>query len=328
MGEQEYISLFVKELNNELTATEQKALGSWMNADAEHKKIYAVFKKDWEKVAAYKSEITIDKEKAWQKISSKISAETVETKVISIANNKKWLRIAAALVIGLAMSFFVKDFILNGEFVVEQTAQDETKSIHLPDGSTVVLNENSSLKYKKSFAERNVSLEGEAFFEVTKDKTRPFSVKANNTTTQVLGTSFNIDAQEKEQVEVALLTGKVKFFNNTNNSVVLEPGEIAIYDRQTAIFSLSKNNNANSISWKTNKLVFDNTNLSTVVADLNDYYDTEITFDTTEANAACTFTGTFENEKVAEVLEVISFSLNAELIFTNNVYSIGSGDCQ
>lgn len=326
MTEQKYISLIVKDCNNELNKTEQKALGSWIDADVKHKKLYAEIKDDWEKSAAYKSELVIDKAKAWQKIESKISAAQ-ETKVVSIFKYKQLFRIVAMLVVVFTATFFVKDFVLNKGFVTEQTAENETKSINLPDGSTVVLNENSSLRYKDIFSKREVSLKGEAFFEVTKDENHPFTVNVNKTTTQVLGTSFNIDAQQKGIIELALITGKVKFSNTKNNSVILNPGETATYNKQTAIFTKKKNNNENSISWKTNKLVFDNTNLIEVVKNLNDYYKSKISLKETQ-NTACTFTGTFENAKLEEVLEVLSFSLNTELEFVNNNYSIGAGDCQ
>lgn len=323
MTEQEYISLIVRDFNNELNSIEKKALGSWISKNEEHERISTAFKNDWEKAADYKSNLTIDKSSAWQNIESKIAIEK-EIKVVSISHNKKWLRIAAMLVLALTTTFFVKNIFNNG-FIIEQTAQNETKSINLPDGSTVVLNENSSLKYKEVFNKRVVSLEGEAFFDVTKDKEHPFTVNVNRTTTQVLGTSFNMDAHQNGKVELALLTGKVKFSNTKNNSIILLPGEKAVYDEHTASFSMRKQNNENSISWKTNKLVFDNTNLLEVVKDLNDYYKTEITLTSSDVN--CSFTGTFENAAISEVLDVISFSLNAEVKLSNNVYSITSIEC-
>ena len=112
----------------------------------------------------------------------------------------------------------------------------ETRNITLPDQTTIVLNRYSSLSYPKRFRgkERKVRLEGEAYFEVSKDTAHPFKVETGTVRVQVLGTHFNIDAYpEDTEIKTTLLEGSVSvsLTGGTGTGLVLSPNESAIYDR-------------------------------------------------------------------------------------------------
>lgn len=317
-----YITLIIKKLNNEISSEETKVLDLWLKEKVEHQEIYSSYEKDWNKASEYKANIEVNKESAWQKIEQKLSKEE-KTKIVSINKSRNLYKIVATVTLLIAATFFVNNFFLQSDFIVAETSSNENKTITLPDGSTIYLNENSYIKYTKDFEKRNIQLKGEAFFEVAKDIANPFIVSTEKTSTQVLGTTFNIDANKK-QIEVALITGKVKFSNDKNNSVILNPGETAIYDKNSAIISMKKVENENNIAWKTKKLVFDNTNLFLVKKDLEEYFGIKLQIAT---NNNCVFTGTFENAQVDEILEVLSFSLNSKYSVSKDVYTIENFNC-
>ncbi len=322
MTPNKYITLIIKKLGNEISEEETKALNLWLNEDDAHQEIYSSYEKDWKKASQYKANFTLNKKSAWQKIEKKLSKEK-ETKVVAIQKSYNWYKIVATITLLIAATFFVNNFFQESTFVIAKTTSNENKTIALPDGSTIYLNENSSIKYAKNFEKRNILLEGEAFFEVAKDAEHPFIVSTGKTSTQVLGTTFNIDANKKE-IEVALITGKVKFSNDKNNSVILNPGETALYDKNSAIISMKKVENQNDIAWKTKKLVFDNTNLYSVKKDLEEYFGIQLKM-ATKNN--CVFTGTFENAHVEDVLEILSFSLNSKYSVSKGIYSIDNINC-
>ena len=110
----------------------------------------------------------------------------------------------------------------------------------MPDGTTGYLNSNSSIKYNGNFSsDRQVSLTGEAFFDVVKDKRRPFTVNTNEVNVRVLGTRFNIASYENEKdVEVVLEEGKLIFSENgTVKSCFMNPNDLVIYDKTNKILS-------------------------------------------------------------------------------------------
>jgi len=323
--QEQNISLIYKKLSDKLSKDDELILNSWLEADYKNQETYHSILQDWKNVANYKTSYKPNKENAWAKISSKISKEK-ETKVISIQRSKNWYRIVATLLLLVTATFFIKTYFENSNFVTIQTAKNEIRTITLPDGSTVFLNENSSIKYAKLFEQRDVNLKGEAFFNVAKDKEHPFIIHSGETNTQVLGTSFNLNAKDMANIEVTLLSGKVKFSNRKNNSVILNPGEKATYNRHTAIFLMKKIKTENSLAWKTKKLSFDNSNIEDVIIDLQNYYNVEISMDT--KNEKCTFTGTFENPKIEEVLDVLSYSLNTDYSIHQGIYTLNTFDCK
>ena len=125
--------------------------------------------------------------------------------------------------------------------------------IHLPDGSTVLLNEGSRLSYPDNFSgsKREVELTGEAYFDIREEKGRPFVVRAGNVTTTVLGTSFNIMAYPgKKAVTVTVITGKVRVGDDKEKYHILTPNQqITVNGRTEAV--VQQKVNINSImAWK------------------------------------------------------------------------------
>lgn len=164
----------------------------------------------------------------------------------------------------------------------------------LPDGTAVWLNAASSITYPTAFVgkNRNVSITGEAYFEVTKDKTKPFQVKVNNMEVEVLGTHFNINSYADEaSIKTTLLEGSVRVIKG-NDMAMLKPGQQAQINTTTVAMSSGRQqsntagitviNNANldqEMAWKNGSFQFDGVPLSAVMRQLSRWYDVEIVYE-------------------------------------------------
>jgi ferric-dicitrate binding protein FerR (iron transport regulator) len=150
----------------------------------------------------------------------------------------------------------------------------------LPDGTKVWLNAASSLKYPAAFAgnERRVELNGEAYFEVSKDPSKPFFVKTASQTVAVLGTHFNINSYTDESAtKTTLLEGSVKVTGNNGQSVKIKPGEQAI-NYANAISIKENVDTDEAIAWKNGKFMFKNTDLQTIMRQLSRWYDVDVEY--------------------------------------------------
>lgn len=152
----------------------------------------------------------------------------------------------------------------------------------LPDGSKVWLNAASAVKYPTVFAgkERRVELEGEAYFEVTKDAEMPFKVVVGNATeVEVLGTSFNINSYHNEPViRTTLLEGSVRL-NAYKRSETLKPGQQAVVKPSKEHMEVAHNADLDQVmAWKNGLFNFDDATLEEVMRQLERWYDIEVTY--------------------------------------------------
>lgn len=154
-------------------------------------------------------------------------------------SNKQWLYVAAVLVISLTIGAVLT---LNNTGLVEsgltynivKNPTLEMKQVYLPDSSIVELEPNAQIEYKNDFTvNRKVNLRGKAFFKVQKNKKYPFQVFCQETTTTVLGTSFTINGDAQNTVQVYLYEGSVRMnVKNSVNNWILSPGEQFIYNNK------------------------------------------------------------------------------------------------
>lgn len=152
-------------------------------------------------------------------------------------------------------------------------------SIQLPDGTMVWLNSSSSLSYPVAFtgANRSVTLTGEAYFEVTKNKHLPFIVHANGADVKVLGTHFNVTAYEDEKdIKATLLEGSVSLSNN-KSSALLGPGQQGIAGPDQQITTKTVNVNQ-VIAWKTGYFIFRDDDIQSIMRKISRWYDVEVEY--------------------------------------------------
>jgi transmembrane sensor len=151
----------------------------------------------------------------------------------------------------------------------------------LADGSQVWLNSASSIKYPTAFSgnQRNVEITGEAYFEVTKDKNKPFSVTINDMNVEVLGTHFNVNGfNDESAIKTTLLEGAVKITKGTN-AVLLNPGQQGILNAEG---NLTKTNDVDLdkvMAWKNGWFEFDQTDLTTIMRQVSRWYDLDISYE-------------------------------------------------
>lgn len=196
------------------------------------------------------------------------------------------------------------------EFIEVITKNNSQKEIKLPDGSIVSLNANSKLTYPKVFHDhvREISLKGEAFFDITHNKDKPFIVKTEDFNIKVLGTTFNVKSfPDDKQTETTLLSGKVELSLEKETPIVLAPSQKAIFHKKAKKIEIEKVNIENTLAWQSGKLVFNNTSLEQVVIDLERKYNTIIEIASPEL-LNYKYTGTFDNLTIDEALQLLMIS--------------------
>lgn len=157
----------------------------------------------------------------------------------------------------------------------------ETRTVNLPDGTSVTLNHYSTLTYPERFKtdNREVELNGEAYFEVSKDKKHPFIVQTEAVDVRVLGTQFNVDAyRDSPDVRTTLLTGSVAVSNKSNSEhMILKPNEIAIYNKVEKKLTRKLLEDAtDEISWRHGEFIFDDVPLKDIARELSNSFGTTI----------------------------------------------------
>ena len=311
--------LIRKSLEGETTSEENASLEMRLHHSEANKKLYDTYKEAFELGDKYYQNTTsldIDVDLEWKHFNEAIAGK--KGKVIPVElkdNHTPWLKVAAAILLLIASSFIVYNLLFKVETIVHQTAET-TKVITLPDNSTVTLNSFSMLSYTSNFnkKERNLELEGEAFFEVTRDKDKTFTIRANEATVSVLGTSFNIDASEAD-TEVIVATGLVELASATSNkNVKLAAGEVGVLSSEGQLTS-SKNNDPNFNSWKTGIILFQNASLQDVIHSINKIHNSYISLGE-GVSGECQVTVSFEKQSLESVLSVLEATL--DLTFVKN----------
>lgn len=205
------------------------------------------------------------------------------------------------LVYNIAESENIEDSRLN----TISTPKGGQWQIKLPDGSTVWLNAASSIQYPLNIGkakQRLVKLDGEAYFEVAKDKAHPFIVETEKQSVEVLGTHFNINSYHDETVtRTTLLEGSVKVSHkNTNDSEVLKPGEQSILTA-TGI-DIKEADVDEAIAWKEGYFKFNNEKQSSILRKVARWYDVEVEYANPEAKEVMYYGTVSRFEKISKVL--------------------------
>jgi transmembrane sensor len=248
---------------------------------------------------------------------------------------------AALLIISAGILFYSQRKVYNSleqaeiSFVKHAVPKGKVLHLSLSDGSQVWLNAETKFQYPEKFSsgDREVYLEGEAFFEVKKDPSRPFKIHSGKLTTTVLGTSFNIKSYGTDDVnEVAVITGKVSVSrtdaDNRSSEVMLQPGQKAVLTKSTG--NLSKElftDMSHYTSWRNGKLIFENTPIDDVVSSLERYYNIEIILES-DALQSCRVTATFDPMPLEKAMYLLSYTLSAEYSSAGNIYSIKGAGCK
>lgn len=318
--------LLIRYCVGQATEQECEVVESWLAQSVEHEQLLKrLLSLSWH-ADLLRVVPQIDTEKAWQQVCRKLQNKTVSLP------RRLWMKfqlVAAILIFPLLMTFSVL-------YYAEQPAEESvrlveirtnpgmTTQFELPDGSKVHLNSESVLRYPATFtkAERQVELEGEAYFEVEKDPEHPFVVKApHQTQVEVLGTTFNVEAFVSEkQVQATLLTGKIRFaYAEGAESHVLElkPGHKLIYDVATAKPHVLPTNGQAEVAWIDGKIIFDATPLPEALRMLEKRFHVRLILRNARLKNEA-FTGTFTTQRLERILDVFELSSGIHWRYIDN----------
>lgn len=301
--------LFEKYLRKEASDPEILKVEAWLRDqgfDAEDLKLLMSPSRE------LKLMLSVDAKKDWALLKERLQGDKSNRTVRMFP--PVWRMAASFLLIALAISAIY--FLVNNTHShVKNVANHNTQYIKesLPDGSVAFLNAGAELTYEENFKNnRTVFMKGEVFFEVTPDANHPFVINTQHIRVKVVGTSFQVDA---EQAEVIVTTGKVLLEHPGVKAIHLESGERGTYNNDQRIIFKEKNNDLNFLSWKTGILVFQNTPVDKVVADLEAYFDIKITFEKPQGVMPA-YTSRFERPSLKEVLEEMKLTLPIEYSVT------------
>jgi transmembrane sensor len=301
---EEIHSLLGKYFSGQATEEEAAMVKQWVSASAENQEEFNVLQKIWNRLEEHEA-VSFDTEQAWQKVNAGIRSPAKGGKIIGFSKWKAAIAVAASLVLVAAVWWMMSDKDTTRTIM----ADTHIKEVQLPDGSKVYLRKGATLTYPEPFekSSRDVTLTGEAFFDVTPDAARPFLITAGRSYVRVVGTSFSVDATGTF-VELVVKTGKVNFgpLADTSYKLLITPGKKAILVSDHTI--TVSDADANAVPWMSKQLVFTNTPLSEVAATLSDYYNVSIILKKEDAAqiASDSITIRFNDQPLSSALNELS----------------------
>lgn len=233
--------------------------------------------------------------------------------------------IAAACLLAV-VSLYIYQMMGNSSLITMSTTYGEQKEIQLPDGSIVTLNSLSSITYNQNLEgdQREVSLVGEAYFDVAKNPTKPFVVNAEEISIKVLGTKFNITAYENEDhITTSLLEGSVSVNTSDGHIHILEPNDQSVYSKRAKTVQLRNNENIVSQTlWIKGQLFFDNEPLREILKTLE--REKHITLKLSNSTLATLhITANFDREdSIEDILNVLAESGDFTYSASGSTYTI------
>jgi len=237
-----------------------------------------------------------------------------------------YLKVAASVALLVFSYFLIQQFTGTPapDKVVVATA---TSRVVLPDGSVVFQHKGSRISYpeKMDGDTREVTLAGEAYFEVVKDPARPFLIRAGQTITRVVGTSFDVRGGQ-DTVIVTVLTGRVMLMQKDQaKSVMLTPGQRGTYSAAQGLTKI-ENDDVNFLSWQTGVLTFDNTPLAQVVHDLTRHFGQPIELQSPAVNA-CTWTSVHTRQTLDDILNELEVALSIKVTRAGHKIIVSTNGC-
>ncbi|PKD18658.1 hypothetical protein APR41_17845 [Salegentibacter salinarum] len=285
----------------------QQSVIDWVKTSPENRRYYNRVKADYVSKFQVDHHIDIDKE-----------FDRFLVRKQQGHNQRIFFKVASVIVLALLAGggwFLTKaDLSSTTPLAVYEAQPSLMEEITLPDGSKVSLNSGSIIEIADDFnkSNREVYLEGEAFFEVERDEARPFVVStSSDLKVRVLGTSFNVKSYKTDQtIETTLVSGKVELLQNNRkkSGIALFPNQKATFDKVEDRINIEKVSTFNITSWKDGVLIFDNEPIQNVLNSLERWYDVEIKIKDSVISTY-TFSGKVKRKTdIEEVLELLEAS--------------------
>jgi transmembrane sensor len=310
----ERISFLLKRYTaNDIVRNDYEELMSYISRSASDHELHDLMEEEWDNMMEDRSFDDMQRELLYQKITADPRFSSgIASPDERVFNLKRWMSIAAGLLILLSIGAFVA-------YKIKVTPQEQAVFYHekivpygkkiqiaLPDGTQVWVNSGSKLKFPSSFTgnTRELYLDGEAYFDVAHDAKRPFIIHTGKVFTQVLGTAFNIKAYGANEMDVTVARGKVSVGLQNKLLSVLVPNQSLNYNWISGKSKKYKVD-ASKLRWMKGDLIFNNTNLEEAARIIERWYDVEISFANPKAKAY-QFTASFlQHENIDQVMNVL-----------------------
>lgn len=313
--------------NGSISTKDEEKLLEWVKSSDENRTYFKTYSQFISKLENQR--LAFDGKAAFNKF---IAPDKVLAKkrVLSLS---PFMRIAAMLVLVLGIAFTISKVVpFNKTPKLVLLEADAIQEQVLPDNSVVTLRTGGALAYPKTFKGnvREVKLEGDAFFDVEKNKEKPFIVNIGEIVIEVLGTSFDVSEDKQHQlVTITVETGKVKVRCDVlNYEKILFPKEqCQIHLGDKALVEETKVVNDNHLGWLTGILDFKETSLEEVVSVLNKVYDKEIIIGT-DSIKNCKLTTKINKYPQPDVMKMLEQTLNLQVVEDDKAYILIGEACQ
>ncbi|MDR2775507.1 MAG: FecR domain-containing protein [Tannerella sp.] len=288
---------------------DESILFTFISDDANRKK-YVQWEEEWKSL----TEKEPDVEREWQLIQNRMRARENTTVRVLRTTVPVWKKITAVAAIALLLvttALGVHDWTIrnNKEVYTIDVPMGEKSKLYLPDGSTVWINAGSRIQYTSLFniRDREVALNGEAYFEVKKQNDKPFIVKLNDYNIEVKGTKFNVLSYENEKYAVTTLMEGSISLRYDGREYEMKPGEMIQIDVQEKKLRLQRTNTTQYRSWTEDRIEFDEITLSELFKHLSRRYNVQIHIDPDIDTHTLLFSVSFNNrETIDEIFYGIS----------------------
>ena len=319
--------LMSKYLAHQISHDECLAVERWKE---KHPEEFERLRKIWEETQGHKRAFNV--RLAQQRLDQRIDALEAESPPLKRRTYYRWKVAANISLLLLAVTVYCWK-VLPGEEVrwaEKRTERSQVATLTLSDGSQVTLNTDSKIRYASDFDQspvREVLLEGEAFFAVTHDP-RPFVVRTNGMSIQVLGTTFSVSAYPEDDLgTVTVATGRVEVdLPEGLPTRVLLPERQVVFNRREKTWKEQVAVVTDELAWMKGELVFDNAPLSQVVPVLERYYDVTVIFEQ-KALQDCYLTAHFKEETLFHVLEAIGYTNTIVYTFHQDTVTLSGAGC-
>lgn len=320
--------LILRALAGEASAEEQGELRNRIERSEADRRLFDQYKLLWQIEPANAEKARINNALAWQKINEKINliegSEKKGTTHHQFGINLKYVYAVSGIAALLLLFIGVYMFISQPQTVPMLSHHTNMEvpdgPLVLPDGSVVYFNGTATLHYPEEFihGERRVKLEGSAWFEIAPGK--PFIVEIEQARVMVLGTSFEIARKDLQLTRLSVLSGKVEFFAESGESMILQKNERVTFNKETKELDSETFDNLNFLAWKTGRLEYNEAPLTEVFYDLEQTYPVSIIFD--EEIATYKLTARFINEKPEDIFKTLEMLFDLTIKEDNGHYLI------
>lgn len=307
----EHVELIIGNLHDKLTPEETDSFYDWVNESASNKELFFEMKAMYDAGISINNAINIDE--SWQRLLNK--KQKLQSGRLTF-----WYRISsyaavALLAVAISSVFFFFFHKSDNGMYAKYIGGDglEADVVVLPDGTHVSLGSKTTFHYDKNFGKdkRIVYLEGEAYFDVAKQKDKPFIVKTKEQEVEALGTKFNVTAYAFDSLlTTTLLEGAVRLkTENIHHQIILEPNQQFVYNRNTHATDLRNVDAKQFTSWTTGYYYFPEQSLEAILYRLSHVYGVQFTVKSEALNKR-TFTGTFyRGQSIKDIMEIVNLSI-------------------